>query len=152
MSPARVGYRAAMPRSFTVTVDVDVPAETAWELVGDPLGPPRWYPLYLSARMEGDERVLERGDGAVVRERILRRDDAERVIEYAITAGLPLTEHRAEMRVEERDPGASRVVWTTEAAYADPAIDPEERLADRQRDALGLLKAALEGARGYGGG
>lgn len=144
MTGAGVGYGSPMARTFTVSVDLDVPADAAWEMVGDPLGPPRWYPLYLSARMDGDERVLERGDGAVVRERILRRDDAERVIEYAITAGIPLVHHRAAMRVEERA-GGSRMVWTTEAAYEDAAIDPEERLAARQREALGHLKAALEG-------
>lgn len=133
-----------MPQSFTVTVDLDVPAATAWEMVGDPLGPPRWYPLYTAARIEGDERILDRADGAVVRERILRRDDAERVIEYSVTSGLPLAFHRASMRIEERPEGGSRMVWTTEAAYEDPAIDVEARLADRQREALGHLKSALE--------
>ncbi|MGB1675717.1 MAG: SRPBCC family protein, partial [Miltoncostaeaceae bacterium] len=36
-----------MGADFGAEIHIAVPAATAWELVGDPCGVPRWYPLYL---------------------------------------------------------------------------------------------------------
>ncbi len=63
---------------------------------------------------------------------------------YAVTDGLPLAEHEASFTVVPTDTGC-RVVWRTHAVHEDPSIDMEERLVDRQREALEGLRAVLEG-------
>ena len=133
-----------MGADWEVTLDLEAAPEAAWAVVGDPCGVPKWYPLYTGCRTEGNTRTLERADGAVVVEDILSRDDAGMEYSYAVTAGLPLTEHEASFRVEPRGTG-SRVVWRTHAVGDDPSVDMEARLADRQREALEGLRALLDG-------
>jgi hypothetical protein len=62
---------------------------------------------------------------------------------YAVTAGLPLAEHEASFRVHAEGSG-SRITWRTRAVHEDPSIDMEDRLADRQREALEGLRALLD--------
>ena len=133
-----------MGADFGVDIDVAVPAETAWALVGDPCGVPRWYPLYETCTLEGNTRTLSRADGATLVEEILTRDDAAMTYSYAVTAGLPLAEHHASFTVVPTDSGC-RVEWRTHAVHEDPSIDMGERLVDRQREALEGLRAVLEG-------
>jgi hypothetical protein len=73
----------------------------------------------------------------------LTRDDAGMSYSYTVTSGLPLAEHEASFRVEPRGTG-SRIVWHTHAVNTDPSVDMEERLADRQREALEGLRALLD--------
>lgn len=133
-----------MGADFGVDIDVAVPAETAWALVGDPCGVPRWYPLYETCVLEGNTRTLSRADGATLVEELLTRDDAAMTYSYAVTAGLPLAEHHASFTVVPTDSGC-RVEWRTHAVHEDPSIDMAERLVDRQREALEGLRAVLEG-------
>lgn len=133
-----------MGADFGVDIDVAVPAETAWALVGDPCGVPTWYPLYETCTLEGSTRTLSRADGATLVEELLTRDDAAMTYSYAVTAGLPLAEHHASFTVVPTDSGC-RVEWRTHAVHEDPSIDMGERLVDRQREALEGLRAVLEG-------
>ncbi len=133
-----------MGADWEVTLDLECSPEAAWAVVGDPCGVPKWYPLYTGCHTEGTVRTLERSDGAVVVEDILSRDDAAMEYSYAVTAGLPLSEHEASFRVEPRGDG-SRVVWRTHAVGEDPSVDMEARLADRQREALEGLRTLLDG-------
>lgn len=133
-----------MGSDFGVEIDVAVPAERAWALVGDPCGVPQWYPLYESCVLDGSTRTLSRADGATLVEELLTRDDAAMTYSYAVTDGLPLAEHEASFTVVPTDTGC-RVVWRTHAVHEDPSIDMEERLVDRQREALEGLRAVLEG-------
>lgn len=132
-----------MGRTYEVSIDIDASAEATWEVVGDPCGVTRWYPLYISCQVDGDTRIFERSDGATVVERMMNRDDANRSYEYQVLSGVPLREHHARFEVRER-PGGSTVVWRTTAVPDDPGADPEERLAPRQREALVGLKRLLE--------
>ncbi len=134
-----------MGSDFAVEIVLAVPADHAWTLVGDPCGVTRWYPLYLSCTVDGATRTLERADGAVVVEDLLSRDDEAMTYRYAVTAGLPLAEHEASFTVVPTGTGC-RVVWRTHAVHEDASINMEERLADRQRDALEGLRAVLEGS------
>lgn len=133
-----------MGADFGVDIDVAVPAEAAWALVGDPCGVPKWYPLYETCTLEGSTRTLSRADGATLVEELLTRDDAAMTYSYAVTAGLPLAEHHASFTVVPTDSGC-RVEWRTHAVHEDASIDMEERLVDRQREALEGLRAVLEG-------
>ncbi len=133
-----------MGADFGVEIDVAVPAADAWALVADPCGVPTWYPLYLECTLDGNVRTLSRADGAVLVEEILSRDDDAMTYSYAVTAGLPLAEHQASFTVVPTDAGC-RVVWSTHAVHEDPSIDMEERLVDRQMEALQGLRDVLEG-------
>lgn len=133
-----------MGADFGAEIDVAVPAAEAWALVGDPCGVPQWYPLYLTCALEGNVRTLARADGALLVEEILSRDDAAMTYTYAVTGGLPLAEHEASFTVVPTDTGC-RVAWQTHAVHEDPSIDMEERLVDRQREALKGLRDVLEG-------
>lgn len=135
---------AGMGSDFGVDIEVAVPAERAWALVGDPCGVPRWYPLYETCVLEGTTRTLTRADGATLVEDILTRDDDAMTYSYAVTGGLPLAEHHASFTVVPTGAGC-RVEWRTHAVHEDASIDMEERLADRQREALEGLRAVLEG-------
>lgn len=132
-----------MGADFGAEIDLAVSAADAWALVGDPCGVTKWYPLYTSCTLDGDTRTLARADGAVVVEDLLSRDDEGMTYSYAVTSGLPLSEHHASFTVVPTD-GGCRVVWRTHAVHEDPSIDMEERLADRQREALEGMRAVLE--------
>lgn len=134
-----------MRKTWDVEIDVAVSPDAAWELVGDPEGVPCWYPLYENCVVEGGIRTLERADGVTLVERLIDRDDERRYYSYGVIDGLPLAHHEASFEVREAD-GGSRVVWHTVAEHEDPDIDMEERLAERQIEALGGLKRVLEGA------
>ncbi|MGI9539352.1 MAG: SRPBCC family protein [Miltoncostaeaceae bacterium] len=124
-------------------IDVAVPPDKAWALVGDPVGVPCWYPLYETCTLDGDVRTLARADGVKLLERLLDRDDERRYYAYGVIEGLPLAHHEASFEVHEAD-GGSRIVWHTVAEHEDPDIDMEARLAERQIEALGGLKRVLE--------
>lgn len=132
-----------MGSDFGAEIDLAVPADVAWSVVGAPCGVTRWYPLYTGCTIDGTTRTLERADGALVVEDILSRDDDAMTYSYAVTAGLPLAEHEASFTVLPTDSGC-RVVWRTHAIHEDPSVDMEERLAGRQREALEGLRALLE--------
>ena len=51
---------------------------------------------------------------------------------------------RSRRTVVPTDAGC-RVVWSTHAVHEDPSIDMEERLVDRQMEALQGLRDVLEG-------
>lgn len=132
-----------MGNSYEVRIDIDASPDATWEVVGDPCGVTRWYPLYTSCRVEGDTRIAGRTDGVEIVERMMNRDDAARAYEYSVLSGVPLKEHHARFEVHERGEH-STVVWQTTAVPNDPDMDPEERLAPRQLEALGGLKDLLE--------
>ena len=131
--------------AWELAIDVDAPPEAAWALVGDPRSVPRWYPKYVTAEVEGDQRVLTSAEGAVLTERLLARDDAARTYSYSVVSGAPVRSHRAGFAVAPRGTG-SRITWWTEAEPADPAADLEGRLRPTQAGALRRMKEILEGA------
>lgn len=139
-----------MANSYTVSIDVDAPTDVAWAVVGAPCGVTRWYSAYVRCEVEGTRRILYRADGAEVVEELRDRDDAARHYSYGVVSGVPVHEHHASFEVVER-PGGCTVVWTTSGRPEDPDGDLEDRLADRQRAALGQLRAVIEqDARGEG--
>ena len=132
-----------MANAFSVSIDVAVPPDEAWAVIGDPTAIPRWYRAYETCTVEGDRRVLTRADGAVLEERLLERDDDARFYAYTVLSGVPLRSHWASFTVEPAA-GGSRIVWRTEGEPDDPDADLEERIAGRQRQALEALRTLLE--------
>ena len=75
--------------SAEATVSVSRPPDAVWAVAGDFGGLDQWMPAVDSCRLEDDVRVLS-VLGMEVSEKLLRRDDAERILEYSIIAS-PLT-------------------------------------------------------------
>jgi hypothetical protein len=132
-----------MSEPFSVSVDVAVPPDRAWALVGDPCGVTTWYPMYVSCELEGDRRTLRRADGVELIERMLDRDDDRRTYAYSVVAGLPLHYHHARFTIDAAPEGCT-VIWETTAEHKDPLVDMRARLSERQQDALNGLKRLLE--------
>ena len=134
-----------MANDFEVSVDVAVPADEAWALAGDPVRIIEWFGPVTEIVMEGDTRTATMGNGAVLVERIVDRDDAARTYSYEVLSGIPgLTSHRATIAVDEIA-GGSRVRWRQVATSDVEGYDIESRLAGVMTAGLGGLKAALEG-------
>lgn len=129
--------------AWELGIDVDVPPEAAWALVGDPTSVPRWYPKYARAEVGGDRRVLTSAEGAVLDERLLDRDDAARTYSHSVLSGAPVRSHRAGFAVTDRG-GGCRITWWTDAEPTDPEADLEGRLTPTQADALRRMKEILE--------
>ena len=132
-----------MANDYTLTIDVDVPPDAAWSVVGDVTAVPRWFTKYVECEVVGDVRTLRSAEGAELVERLLDRDDAARTYAYTVIAGPPLKSHRASFSVMPRD-GGSTILWHTCAEFLDVSIDAEERLAPGQRAGLERLKALCE--------
>ncbi len=88
-------------------------ADALWDIVGDPARSD-WVPGVESLTMQDDVRRMHMAGAGVVAERITRRDDDARRLEYqVIESNPPLARHRASITVSEHDTGAS-MRWTTE--------------------------------------
>jgi uncharacterized protein YndB with AHSA1/START domain len=131
-----------MPR-WQRTIDVDAPASSTWDLVGDPTSVPRWYPKYETADVAGGQRILRNADGGELVETLDDRDEAARRYSYSVVSGAPVASYHATFEVQERE-GGSRVVWTVEAEPKDPSVDLEARLTPTQEDALRRIKEIVE--------
>jgi carbon monoxide dehydrogenase subunit G len=121
------------------TVDVTVAAapDVVWEKVGDFGGLADFFPGIESFRLEGDDRVIGMF-GMEIRERLLSRDDANRVISYSVIEGVPLDSHTATITVEPSGDG-SKVTW----AYD---VTPDEMapiFGDTYKAALASLENAF---------
>ena len=121
-------------------VDVTIAAtpDEVWKKVGDFAGIDVLFPSLESFRLEGDDRIIGMF-GMEIRERLLGKDDAARVITYSVVDGVPIDSHTATISVEEED-GGSRVIWAYE-------VTPDE-MAPIFGDTYKAALASLENAFG----
>lgn len=132
-----------MANAYTLSIDVDAPADVTWSVVGDQTGVPRWFTKYVECTVDGDIRTLRNADGGELVERIIEWSDGERRYRYTVIAGPPLARHEAGFAVLARGDG-STIVWDTDAVFLDESIDTEERLAPAQAAGLERLKELCE--------
>jgi len=118
-------------------VDVSVAAapDEVWEKVGDFAGVAAFFPGIDSFRTEGDDRIIGMF-GMEIRERLLAKDDENRVITYSVIEGVPIDTHTATISVEPDGEG-SKVIW----AYD---VTPDE-MAPIFGDTYKAALASLEG-------
>jgi uncharacterized protein YndB with AHSA1/START domain len=111
-----------------------------WAVVGDPARTD-WVPGVESCEFDGHVRRFRMvGAGALV-ERIVRRDDARRRLEYSVMESRPpLAEHFASIDVEDT-PAGTLVVWrtTVDPVSVEPFI---RRSMDAALDQLERVLAA----------
>ncbi len=136
--------RDPVANDFTVSVDIAVPADTAWRVAGDPIGITDWFAPAAACEPTPGGRKVTMASGAVLLEDLVDRDDAARRYSYVVTEGIPgLTSHKATIGVDEIATG-SRVFWRQTATSDDPAYDIESRLRVPLAAALEALKSRLE--------
>ena len=134
-----------MANDFEVGVDVAVPPDAAWALAGDPARVGEWFGPVVACEVSGDVRRATMGNGAVLVERLVDRDEAGRSYSYTVIEGIPgLTSHRATVRVVEA-PGGSRVLWRQTATSEVEGYDIEARLGKVMSAGLESLRDRLEG-------
>ena len=125
--------------SAEATVSISRPPDEVWAVAGDFGGLDGWMPGVDSCRLEGDVRVLS-VLGMEVQEKLVRRDDAERILEYSITESpLGAEHHLGRVQVHD-DGGDSRVTWWVEVT-PDTLTD---LLVGTYQQALDTLKTHLE--------
>jgi carbon monoxide dehydrogenase subunit G len=119
-------------------IDIDRPADEVWAVVGDFGGIATWMPGIESCVLDGDDRIIKTM-GMEVTERLERRDEQERVLVYAIVAGVPIINHKATITVVPRG-STSQVTW-------DVDVDNEmtEVLHQMYQQSLQALKDHLQG-------
>jgi carbon monoxide dehydrogenase subunit G len=118
-------------------VDVSVAAapDEVWKKVGDFAAVADFFPGIDSFRMEGDDRIIGMF-GMEIRERLLAKDEENRVITYSVVEGVPIDSHTATISVEPAG-GGSKVIW----AYD---VTPDE-MAPIFGDTYKAALASLEG-------
>jgi hypothetical protein len=126
--------------SITKTIEIDAPASAVWDAVAD-FGAVhrRFAPGFVTdvELIEG-ARMVTFGDGMVVKELFLGRDDAARRLAYSVQTEA-FTHHSASFQVADAGGGKSTLTWT-----ADVLPDAvEEYLAGRMDAGLAVAKETL---------
>lgn len=129
--------------SAEAVTTIDGSADEVWAVVGDFGGLDGWMPGVDACRIDGDNRILE-VLGMEITERLVRRDDAARVLEYSIVESpLGAESHLGRIAVHDQGDG-SRVTWNVE-------VSPDhltELLVGTYQQALDALKAHVESQDG----
>lgn len=134
-------------------------ADTLWRVLGDFAALDQWLPDVQSCEVvgsgQGAVRRVERADGGIVRERLVRIDDAARLLVYEIIEAPgydPQSGFSGSLCVQPGLSG-SRVVWT--ATYQVGDAVPRDKVEKGQRrvealyaDGLAALAHKLESASG----
>ncbi|MBT3166485.1 SRPBCC family protein [Streptomyces sp. Vc74B-19] len=96
-------------------IDIPVPADRVWQLIGGFDSLPDWLPyIPVSTPGEGGRvRTLTNEDGGVIVERLEAFDNQARTYSYSILqAPFPVTGYRSTLTVHEKPGGQSRVEWS----------------------------------------
>jgi carbon monoxide dehydrogenase subunit G len=121
-------------------IDIARSPDDVWKVTGDFGGLAGWMPGIESCTVDGDVRTIDMS-GMQIGERLVRRDDAARVIVYSIVSGpAPVDSHEATITVTPAGDG-SHVTWAVD-------VEPEAMLAlftQIYQQSLDALKAHIEG-------
>ncbi|MGW5868482.1 SRPBCC family protein [Streptomyces sp. NPDC055239] len=105
--------------STSASIEIPVPADRVWQLIGGFDSLPDWLPFIPASESSegGRVRSLTSEDGGVIIERLLTFDDRARTYSYSILkAPFPATDYVATLKVHEvpgqSGQGASRVEWS----------------------------------------
>ena len=124
--------------SGTAAIDIDVPADQVWKVVGDFGGIAGWMPGIETCRLEGENRIVETM-GMSIAERLVAKDDAGRSLTYSIADGAPVEHHQAIITVTPTG-DASHVTWAVDAT-PDAMAD---LMTGLYQQSLEALKAHVE--------
>jgi len=126
--------------SIIKQIEIDAPVDAVWDAVSDFGAVHRRFAPGFVTNVELVEggRVVTFGDGLVVKELFLGRDDAARRLAYSVQSDR-FAHHSASFQVQPAAPGRSRLTWT-----ADVLPDAVAGyLAERMEAGLAVAKEAL---------
>ncbi|MEU3791689.1 SRPBCC family protein [Streptomyces fructofermentans] len=117
--------------STTASIDIAVPADRVWRLIGGFDSLPDWLPYIPTSELSegGRVRTLTSEDGGAIVERLVAFDDAARTYSYSILrAPFPVTGYLSTLTVHAL-PGedASRVQWS--GTFTPHGVTDEEAAA-----------------------
>ncbi|MEE1731179.1 MULTISPECIES: SRPBCC family protein [Streptomyces] len=134
----------------TATIELPVPADRVWQLIGGFGSLPDWLPyIPTSEASEGGRvRTLTNEDGGVIVERLEAFDDAARTYSYSILqAPFPVTGYLSTIAVHAgKDPAGARVEWS--GTFTPDGIGEAEATGlflGIYADGLAALKQSLTG-------
>ena len=102
----------------SVTVDLALPADEVWALIGSFADLARWGTGIIGTAIEGrgvgSVRTLSLAQGGVLKERLEAEDQSQRSYTYSIIEGsLPVTNYRSTLQVDAAGKKSSRVTWSS---------------------------------------
>ena len=95
-------------------IRINKPAETVWQLAGDPTRLHEWFPGVTSCEVNGTTRVIILDSGLPMPEEILIKDDTLRRFQYRVTAPM-FAFHRGGIDVIDLGDETCLVVYSTDA-------------------------------------
>jgi len=101
--------------SIQLFVDIAAAPADVWDALRD-FGAlhRRLAPGFVTdTKLDGNDRIVTFGSGAVLRERLVDRDDERRRLAWSIVDG-PYTHHNGVAEVHENPDGTTRFAWTTD--------------------------------------
>lgn len=122
-------------------VVIDAPCSAVWDAIRD-VGAlhVRLVPGFVvDTTLEGEDRIVTMGNGAVVRERIVDVDEAAGRLVWSIVGGR-FSHHNGALRVLEGSGGCSRVIWETDLLPHALAA----HIATMMEQGLSVMKRTLE--------
>lgn len=130
--------------SIRKEVVIDAPRAAVWDAIRD-VGAlhVRLVPGFVvDTRLDGEDRIVTFGNGAVVRERIVDVDEAGRRLVWTIVAGR-FSHHNGAVQVLDEPGGGSRVIWVTDLLPHTLAA----QIASMMEQGLSVMKRTLERPR-----
>lgn len=128
-----------MPENIRIEHDFTTTAERLWEIVGTPDNV-SWVPGVERCTFDGEVRRFIMTGAGDLAERILERNDAQRLLRYGvIESSPPLAEHEAAIEVKQTETGA-RMIWTTRVSPGAVAPFIEQRM----QQSLAQLESVLQ--------
>ncbi len=112
-----------MPK-VSMTTNLDVAADELWKLIGGFNALPDWHPAVEKSELTeaGQTRTLSLVGGGKIVEKLVSKDDHERVYSYSIVdSPLPIKNYTASLKVSDKD-GKSELEWSSEFS-AEGATD-----------------------------
>lgn len=101
--------------SVRAHIRIDASVDNVWKTVSDAGNLADWMSAVSSSRSEGTARIVVIAGGPEVTEEIVTNDPELHRLQYAVTAGLPLTSHLSTVDVLPDGEGAL-VVWGADVA------------------------------------
>jgi carbon monoxide dehydrogenase subunit G len=120
------------------------PAAAVWKVASDFAGIGAWFPGLTDVKVEGSGIGAMRhatGRMGTVRERLVAHDSATMTFSYSITAGAPMGDHLATVKVTPDGADACIVVWTSR--FKQLADIPAEKMKAGVEKAYAGALAAL---------
>lgn len=150
------------PQTAEQTIEIAAPADTVWEVLGNPATLADWHPDVAGATMEGEgpgsKRIVEFKSGGTVTDGIDRIEADAKEIRWRLSQEdievVPVSYYTNSVKIEPAGDGSS-VTWNASFFRADTTNEPQEKFSDEAavaameayiQNGLGGLKESVENA------